>query len=97
MAGHRVASPYELVVELAESHTMTPPNEGSTPNFHHSTGHIPHLADPGSKEHTPSQEDGDSSRPVHAGSSTDSCRVRERLASPSHSQGHDDTPHHTLR
>jgi hypothetical protein len=36
-----VAFPYELVVELAENHTVTPQCEGPTPSFHHFTGHNP--------------------------------------------------------
>ncbi|GBE23073.1 hypothetical protein BMS3Bbin01_02454 [bacterium BMS3Bbin01] len=34
-------SPLELVVELAENHTVAPPNEGPQPNFHHITGRLP--------------------------------------------------------
>jgi hypothetical protein len=31
MVGHRMASPYELVVELTESHTVTPQTKNPPP------------------------------------------------------------------
>jgi hypothetical protein len=39
-----VWSPLELVLELVESHMVTPQSEGPTPSFHHLMGRLPELA-----------------------------------------------------